>query len=158
MALPRTTPIVDASTGLVNIHWQRVFEAFEQSASLMRGIEVIVAAEVGMATSAQRVVEPLQLPDVGTILYTVPDKTRIQITQATAVNPTGADRTISVYLVEPGDAPNDSNVIVSNRTIAAGATVEFPEMRHALGVGCTIQALCDAASAVSFSVSAAVMF
>lgn len=156
--MPRMTPITDPSTGLVDIGWQGLFDGFDRSSSLTSGIEVIVAAEVGMAVNGIRIIQPVQLGTTLANLYTVPSKTRIQITRATVSNPTGTDRTVTVYLVPSGEAPNNSNIIVSARTVPAGETVTLDEMRHCLSVGDSIHAQSDLGAALSFSVSAAVYF
>lgn len=156
--MPRYTPITDPSTGLVDIGWQQLFDGFDRSSSLTSGIEVIVAAEVGMAVNGLRIIQPVQLGNVLANLYTVPTKTRVQITRATVSNPTATARTITVYLVPAGEAPNNSNVIVFERNIPAGATESLDEIRHCLSVGDSIHAVSDAAAALSFSVSAAVYF
>jgi hypothetical protein len=152
------TPITDPSTGLVDIGWQGLFDRFDRSSSLTSGIEVIVAAEVGMAVNGIRIIQPVQLTTTLENLYTVPTKTRIQITRATVSNPTVYDRLISVYLVPSGEAPNNSNIVVVTRNIGAGQTVNFDELRHSLSVGDSIHAQCDLDAALSFSVSAAVFF
>ena len=156
MNLPRYTQVSDTN-GLMHRDWQALLQELVTSASLMRGIEVIVGQEAGMAVNAIQIIKPVQLDTLAS-LYTVPPRSKVQITNATAVNATASTRKVNVHLVPAGEAANDSNVIVYERDIQPGETLVFPEMRHALSEGSSIHASCDAAASVSFAVSAAVVF
>lgn len=71
-----------------------------------------------------------------TTYFTTPAATRIIIDKLTATNTAGAAATVSLNLVNSGDAASAANLLTSNQSIAAGAVYQFPEaIGHILDAG-----------------------
>src|SRR4051812_45692591 len=64
------------------------------------------------------------------IEYTVPAATRTIIDKFTATNTDSAAQTVTVNLVANGSSIAPSNIIVSARSIAAGATADLSELQN----------------------------
>ena len=84
------------------------------------------------------------------ILYTCPSGTVAKPFKMTLTNTTGTGRTVTVYLVRSGDSPATKNMLVNALSVPATNTVQCLDIvGQTLLPGDTIQALCDAATAVA---------
>lgn len=81
--------------------------------------------------------------------YTAPGSTRTIIDKFTATNIDTVARTISVHIIPSGSAYGDSNKIVKELSIAAGATDDLDELKNQiLATGDIINVAVSAASAI----------
>lgn len=81
--------------------------------------------------------------------YTVPGSTRAIIDKFTATNTDSSARTVSVNLVPNGGSVGASNLVTSVLSIAAGVSMELPEMKnHILASGDFISVIASVASKV----------
>lgn len=107
-----------------------------------------------MSITAKCLIEAKYASDVDTTEYTAPASTRTIIDKFTATNTDGSSRTITVNLVASGGSPDPSNIITSALSIAAGASVDLPEMGYQiLNAGDFISAIASVASKVVIRVS-----
>lgn len=101
-----------------------------------------------MNVQAKCIIQPRFAPDQVGEVYSAIGKHTI-IDKFTATNTDGNSRTLTVHLVPAGGTPGDSNRITSALTIAAGASVDLPEMKsHTLNPGDFIAARADVAGVV----------
>lgn len=81
--------------------------------------------------------------------YTTPTSTTAIIDKFTATNTDASSRTLDVHLVPAGGSADATNKITSGLSIAAGASVDLPEMKnHVLEAGDFISATASVASKV----------
>lgn len=86
--------------------------------------------------------------------YTTPANTITTISAATFTNSTGTARTVTAYLVPNGGTAGVTNIVMSAKTVAAGASYNAAELiGQSIPAGATIQAFADAATAVTFVAS-----
>lgn len=82
------------------------------------------------------------VPDVSsnpTREYLTPASTRTTIDKFTATNVSGGSQTITIYLVNSGDVFGGQNQIIQAKSITAGATYDFTELKgHILEAGDSI--------------------
>lgn len=72
----------------------------------------------------------------------VPALTKRIIRAATVTNSTAAPLGFSAYLVPQGGVPDETNIVIANRTIAVGESYSCPEMvNQGLNPGGSVQAL-----------------
>lgn len=107
---------------------------------------------------AQRLPTPLctgvQLGTAAASLYLVPQNTITTISAATLTNSTAVARTVTMHLVPSGGTPSAANMILSARTISPGESYNVAQaIGQSMRAGSTIQALADAANAVSLVAS-----
>jgi hypothetical protein len=103
-----------------------------------------------MAQRIKRLFAPAQLTTSAATYYTA-TSVRMVLKKLTATNTTGTSRLVTIYLVVSGGSASATNTIIYQRTVLAGQTVEFYEAEnHVLESGDFLQALADAATAVSF--------
>jgi hypothetical protein len=104
--------------------------------------------------SIKTLVQSVQLGLSPAILYTT-SKTSGVIKKATAVNTSETDAMINVNLVPNGGVPDNTNVVIQERTIAAGKTADLFELaNHVLDSGgATIQAFSDTDAVIVLRVS-----
>jgi hypothetical protein len=102
-----------------------------------------------MAVTAGPFISATSLPGSPTVLYTVPALTSAQIRKLTVANPTGGAISFNLYLLEAGQAPTAATILVSAKTVAAGATQEvFVAEGHVLSAGGSISGDASAAGLV----------
>jgi hypothetical protein len=88
-----------------------------------------------------------------TTQYTATNVTTI-IDKFTATNISGSSATISVNLVTQTYSPDNSNLIIKNKSLAASETYVFPELvGQVLGVGDFISTIAGTATAINMRVS-----
>jgi hypothetical protein len=96
----------------------------------------------------------VQLGVAAAVLYTVPANTLTTISAATLTNSTGSARTATLYLVPSGGTPGAANMILSARTISPGESYNVAQaIGQTIPAGATLQALADAAAAVTLVAS-----
>jgi hypothetical protein len=108
----------------------------------------------------KRLIEGSQLTASVATYYTAPDrtptteKTRTYIRKLTLTNTSAAEKTVTIYLVPADGAALDANMLVKDRSIAAGQTITVSEANgHILEPGASIQAVASAATAVTIIAS-----
>ena len=103
-----------------------------------------------MPSTAVLLIVPKQAEAAQTTQYTSPVGGRgTLLDKFTATNTSGSAATLSVNLVSDG-TPSDNDLIVKNKSIAAGATETFPELvGHYLPPGATISTLASIAAALT---------
>lgn len=107
-----------------------------------------------MATTGKRLVEGSQLTTSAATYYTAPASTKARIDAMTLANTGAAAVTVTLHLVPNGGAADDSNVILKEKSIAAGESLTVREaLGHWLEPGGTIQALASAAASVALVAS-----
>lgn len=106
-----------------------------------------------MAVSVTVLVPPKQLESTQTTQYTATNVKAI-IDKATATNTSANAVTLSVNLVNAAGTAAANNLVMQNRSIAAGETYTCPELvGQVLATSQSISTLASAASAVTFRVS-----
>lgn len=81
--------------------------------------------------------------------YAVPTATTTIIDKFTATNTDTGSQSLTVYIVPNGGAFGGSNKIMSAKSISAGATYDFTELKNQiLGAGASIVTVASAASKV----------
>lgn len=110
-----------------------------------------------MAATPSKIIAGSQLTVAAATYYTVPANTRVRIQKLTLTNTTATTRTVTLHLVPSGGSAGVGNTILSARavppTAITGNPVEVPEAYHVMEAGDTIQALADAATAVTIQAS-----
>jgi len=98
----------------------------------------------------KRLITPAQLTTGAVVYYTTPVNTKTTIKKLTLTNSTVNARTVTLHLVPSGGTADATNVLLSVLNIAAHTTIDVTEASgHTLETGSTIQALADAATAVT---------
>lgn len=104
--------------------------------------------------SPKRIVSGSQLTTSAATYYTAPAATTTTISACTLTNTTGTAQTATLHLVPPAGSAADSNCILFEYTIAAGASYNVPgAIGQTLPAGGTIQALASAGSAITIVAS-----
>lgn len=94
-----------------------------------------------------------QLTDAAATYYSAIN-VNTQITGAVAMNADASARTLTVHIVAAGGSADATNMVVNAKRIAAGRSVLLPELvGQVVQSGASLQALADAASQVTLSVS-----
>lgn len=102
----------------------------------------------------KQLVSGVQLGTAAAVLYTVPANTITTISAATLTNSTGTARTATMHLVPSGGTAGPANMILSARTISPNEAYNVPQaIGQSIPAGATIQALSDAATALTLVMS-----
>jgi hypothetical protein len=102
-----------------------------------------------MTVTAAALINAKYASDSDNTEYTSPASTRTIIDKFTATNTDSGSQTITVNLVPSGGSVGASNIVTSALSIAAGASVDLPEMKnHVLEAGDFISAKASVASKV----------
>lgn len=95
-----------------------------------------------------------QLAATAAVLYTVPANTLTTISAATLTNSTATARAVTMYLVPAAGTAGPANMILSARVIAPGESYNVAQaIGQTIPAGATIQAMADAAAAVTLVAS-----
>jgi hypothetical protein len=106
-----------------------------------------------MTTTPAVLIAPKLAENSTTLQYTS-DNCTTAIDKFTAVNVTGSNATITVYLVEPDGSASSANTITLTKTVAPGRPWLMPEaVGHMLNIGGTIWTNAGTASAISIRAS-----
>jgi hypothetical protein len=81
-----------------------------------------------VAVQLTQIIESQQIPNSTTTLYTAAAATRVQITKLSVWNQTGGSATYTLYLVPSGGSAGASNELTPPAAVAAGATVNDPNI------------------------------
>ena len=101
-------------------------------------------------------IAPAQLTATVATYYTVGANKKARVLNLTVCNSTGTARTFTVHRVPSAGTASATNMVISARPISAGETQIVREfIGKVLAAGETIQALADAATAVSLDGSVA---
>lgn len=102
-----------------------------------------------MSVAVKKLISAKYASNSQTTEYTVPVSTKTIIDKFTATNTDSSVRTVSVNLVASGDSASGSNLVTSALSIAAGASVDLPEMKnHVLHAGDFISAIASVSNKV----------
>jgi hypothetical protein len=102
-----------------------------------------------MTTTPSVLFEAKLAENVDTLQYSS-DNCTTAIDKLTATNVTGANVTLTAYLVAPGGAVGASNTITITKTVAPGVPYLFPEIvGHVLASGGSIWTKAGTAAAIS---------
>jgi hypothetical protein len=106
-----------------------------------------------MTVTAKTLVPAKFVDATQTTQYTATNVTTI-IDKFTATNISGSTATISINLVTATFSPDNSNLIVKDKSLAANETYIFPELvGHILQSGAFISTIASTASAINMRVS-----
>ncbi len=83
-----------------------------------------------MSVTAKNLIASKYAANSSTNEYTAPSGTRTIIDKFTVTNIDASSRTISIYLVPSGSIAGNSNLIVKDLAVAAGATDDVDEMKN----------------------------
>jgi hypothetical protein len=108
-----------------------------------------------MTATPKLLVAAQDLPNPGATLYTSPAAGRgTWIDKATAVNHDAATHQVTVNHVPAAGAAASSNLVVSSKAVAAGATDTLPELvGKFIPPGASIFALADVAAKVNIEIN-----
>ena len=102
-----------------------------------------------------RIVNGAQLTATAATYYTVPSNTLTTISACSVTNTTVTAQKLTLYLVPADGTAGPSNCVCFGRVLAAGETYNVGgAIGQTLGAGGTVQALSDAAAALSLVASA----
>ena len=102
----------------------------------------------------KRLVDGAQLTATAAVYYTAPANSLTTISAASVTNTTATPQTVTVYLVPAAGAPGVGNVVCSGRVVAPGETFNIGgAIGQTLAAGGTLQALSDAATALTLVAS-----
>lgn len=102
----------------------------------------------------KRLADGAQLTATAATYFTVPDNSLCTVSAMSVTNTTATPRTVTVHLVPASGAPGVGNVVCSARVVAPGETYNVGgAIGQTLAAGGTIQALSDAATALSLVAS-----
>lgn len=102
----------------------------------------------------KRLINGSQLTIAAAVYYTAPVNTVATISAMSITNTTGTARTVTVHLVPSGGGATASNTVCSARVVSPGETFNvFGAIGQSLAAGGTIQALADAATALTIVAS-----
>lgn len=105
-------------------------------------------------TTTPAVLIPSKLAENSLTLQYTSENCTTAIDKFTAVNVTGSNATITVYLVEPGGTASADEAITLTKTVAPGRPWLLPEaVGHMLNIGGTIWTNAGTASAISIRAS-----
>ena len=106
-----------------------------------------------MTVTVKTLVPPKQMEAVQTTQYTA-TAAKALIDKATVTNTDTVNRTFSVNLVQVGGSAGNSNLIISDRTVAPGETYLCPELvGQELDSGAFISTIASAATSLTLRVS-----
>lgn len=94
-------------------------------------------------------IQEVMLSTAAAVLYTAPANTTARLSSVTLTNQGTDARQVSVYLVKVGSTPEAKNRVVAPYVLAPSEAWTCPHLNHNLNPGDTLQALADAADAVS---------
>ena len=106
-----------------------------------------------MAGATAKPQTPALLGVSASTYYTVTAATVGNVKELLVNNTTGTARTFTVYFCPNSVSPASANMVINAVSIASGTSMRLPYNTF-LEAGATVQALADAANAVSFRVSA----
>jgi hypothetical protein len=102
----------------------------------------------------KRLIDGLQLTAAAAIYATVPANSLATISACSVTNTTATPQSVTLYLVPAGGAPGVGNVVCSGRVVAPGETYNVAgAIGQTLAAGGTVQALSDAAAALTLVAS-----
>ena len=102
----------------------------------------------------KRLVDGAQLTIAVATYFTVPDNSLLTISAMSVTNTTATARTLTVHLVPAAGTATPANVVCAARLLAPGETFNvFGAIGQTLPAAGTVQALSDAASALSLLAS-----
>lgn len=102
-----------------------------------------------MTVTAKVLIEAKYAGNGLTTEYTAPSSTKAMIDKFTATNTDSGAQTLSVHLVPNGGSAGASNIVTSLLSIAAGASVDVPELKnHILETGGFVSVVASVASKV----------
>lgn len=95
-----------------------------------------------MTVTAKRLVNGSQLTGAAAAYYTAPALTKAVVKNANVCNSTGGAISLTLYLVPSGGTADATNILISARSIAAGAVDRCPEVvNQVIEAGGSLQAL-----------------
>lgn len=107
-----------------------------------------------MAVIARSLIASKQAENSQTTQYTAPSGTRTIIDKFTGTNSTAGAVTLGINIVTSGGAAGASNLIVDDKSLAAGETYTFPEVvGHVLNPGDFISTIASAATSITIRAS-----
>jgi|DEB0MinimDraft_10_1074344.scaffolds.fasta_scaffold10157_2 hypothetical protein len=107
-----------------------------------------------MATTLKQLIAPQQIAASATTYYTVPTNKVTVVRALTLCNTTGTGRTVDIHFVPSGGSADATNQIVDALSVPSTDQITVPEaLNHVLPAGATIQAVADAATAVTITAS-----
>ena len=107
-----------------------------------------------MQRTPKRFIPGSQLTAAAVVYYTAPVNTASTISAMSVTNTTGVARTVTVHLVPSGGAAGVTNSVCSARIVSPNETFNvFGAIGQTLAAGGTIQALADAATALTLVAS-----
>lgn len=107
-----------------------------------------------MQRNPKRLINGAQLTIAAVTYYTTPVNTVTTISAMSVTNTTGTARTVTVHLVPSAGVADATNVVCSTRVVSPSETFNvFGAIGQTLPVGGTIQALADAATALTIVAS-----
>lgn len=102
----------------------------------------------------KRLVDGAQLTIAAAVYFSTSDNSLATISACSVTNTTATARTATVYLVPSGGTAGAGNVVCSGRVVAPGETFNVSgAIGQTLAAGGTIQALSDAATALTLVAS-----
>jgi len=111
-----------------------------------------------MAVTPAVLIAPKQAENSQTTQYTVATGQRVIIDKFTVTNSTGSAATLGINLVESGGSAGASNLMLDDKSIAAGETYTCPEVvGHILGPGDLISTIAGTATALTIRASGRVI-
>lgn len=88
------------------------------------------------------------------VTYYTSTNIRTRLDKVTIANPTGSNRTVTMYKIGSGGSASAATTISYQKSVLAGQTIDVTELEgHWLGPGDFVQALADAGSDVSLMMS-----
>ena len=111
-----------------------------------------------MAVIATVIIAPKQAENSQTTQYTAGVGQRVIIDKFTVTNTTGTPATLAINLVESGGSAAAANLMLDDKSIAAGETYTCPEVvGHVLEAGDFISTLAGTATALTIRASGRVI-
>lgn len=103
-----------------------------------------------MTVTAKPIINAKTAENSQTTQYTAGTGVRTIIDKFTATNYSGSAAVLSINLVTTGDTAGNQNLIIKEKSLAAGETYTFPEIvGHVLSAGGFISTLAGTASAIN---------
>ena len=103
----------------------------------------------------KRLVDGAQLTAVAATYFTVPANSLCTVSAMSVTNTTATPRSVTVHLVPSGGTAGPANVVCSARIVAPGETYNVAgAIGQTMGADGTVQALSDAATALTLVASA----
>jgi len=102
----------------------------------------------------KRLVDGTQLTIAAATYFTTPDNSLMTISAMSVTNTTATPRSVTVHLVPAAGTAGPGNVVCASRIVAPGETYNVAgAIGQTLAAGGTVQALSDAATALSLVAS-----